>query len=50
VVYRRGTEFEYESRPADILRSLSGVSLLRGVGENEIAKTTTENALKFFGL
>lgn len=50
VVYRRGTEFEYESRPADILRSLNGVSLLRGVGENEIAQITTENALKFFGL
>ena len=50
VVYRRGTEFEYESRPAHTLRALSGVSGLRGIDEDEIAMVTTDNALKFFGL
>lgn len=50
VVYRRGTEFEYESRPTHILRALRGVSELRGVDEAQIAEVTTDNALKFFGL
>jgi len=50
VVYRRGTEFEYESRPAHILRALSGVSRLRDIDEAQVAEVTTDNALKFFGL
>ena len=50
VVYRRGTEFEYESRPAHILRALRGVSTLKGVDEAQIAEVTTYNALKLFGL
>ena len=50
VVYRWGTELEYESRPAHILRVLTGVSRLRGMDETEIAEVTTGNALKFFGL
>ena len=50
VVYRRGTEFEYESRPADVLKVLKGVSALRGIDEAQIAKITTDNALKFFSL
>ena len=50
VVYRRGTEFEYESRPVHLLRSLSGVSALKGRDESQIAEITTANALKFFGL
>jgi TatD DNase family protein len=50
VVYRRGSEFEYESKPADILRSLRGVAELRGVGEAQIAEATTDNALNFFCL
>jgi TatD DNase family protein len=50
VVYRRGSEFEYESKPADILRALRGVAELKGVGEAQIAEVTTDNALKFFGL
>ena len=50
VVYRRGTEFEYESRPAHILKVLKGVSRLTGIGEAQIAEVTTDNALKFFDL
>ena len=50
VVYRRGTEFEYESRPAHILRVLRGVSRLTGVDEAQIAELTTGNARKLFGL
>lgn len=50
VVYRRGTEFEYESRPAHILRALKSVSSLRGVSEAQVAKLTTDNAVEFFGL
>ena len=50
VIYRRGTQLEYESRPAHILRALRGVSGLRGMDEAQIAEVTTDNALKFFGL
>jgi TatD DNase family protein len=50
VVYRRGSEFEYESKPADILRTLRGVAGLRGVSEAQIAEVTTDNALRFFCL
>ena len=48
VTYRRGSEFEYESRPADILRALREVARLKGVSEAQIAEVTTDNALKFF--
>jgi len=50
VVYRRGSEFEYESRPADILRALRGAARLKGVSEAQIAEVTTNNAVKFFDL
>jgi len=50
VVYRRGTEFEYESRPAHVLRVLRGVSQLTGIDEAQIAEVTTGNAVKFFGI
>jgi len=50
VVYRKGSEFEYEARPADVLRALKGAAKLRGVSEAQIAEITTNNALKFFGL
>ena len=48
VVYRRGSEFEYVSRPADVLRSLRGAAELKGVSEAQIAEATTANALKLF--
>jgi len=50
VVYRRGSESEYEARPADIIRSLRGVAQLRGVSEAQIAEVTTANALRLFGI
>ena len=48
VVYRRGSEFEYEARPADVVRALRGAARLKGVSEAQIAEVTTDNALKFF--
>ena len=50
VVYRRGTEFEYESRPAHVLKALKGAAELKGVSEASIAELTTDNAVKFFNL
>jgi TatD DNase family protein len=50
VVYARGREGEFESSPADVLRSLRGASALKGISEEEIAKATTENATDFFKL
>ena len=50
VVYGRGREFEYESSPADVVRSLRGAAGLKGMSEAELAEVTTANALRFFGL
>ena len=50
VVYRRGSEFEFESRPADLTRSLKAAALLKGASEDAIADITTENARQLFGL
>ncbi|MFC1902053.1 TatD family hydrolase [Chloroflexota bacterium] len=50
VVYRRGSEFEYESRPADVLRSLRAAAELKGVTEARLAEVTTANALGLFGI
>ena len=50
VVYQRGSEFEYEARPADIIRSLRGAAQLRGVSEAQIAEVTTANTLRLFGI
>ncbi|MFH1032116.1 MAG: TatD family hydrolase [Chloroflexota bacterium] len=50
VIYRRGTEFEYEARPIHVFKSLKGATELKGVSEAHIAEVTTDNAVKFFGL
>ncbi len=50
VVYRRGSEGEYESQPADVIRSLRVAAALKGVSEAQLAEVTTANALKFFCL
>jgi TatD DNase family protein len=50
VVYRRGSEFEYESRPVHLLRALSAAAQLKGATEAQTARTTTDNAVEFFGL
>jgi TatD DNase family protein len=50
VVYARGRENEFMSSPADVVRSLRGAAALRGISKEEIAKSTTENARKLFGI
>lgn len=48
VIYRRGSENEFTSSPADVLRSLRGAAAIKGVEDEEIAGITTENAIKLF--
>ena len=48
VTYARGREGEFESRPADVLRSLKGAAMLKGMNEEEIAEATTANAKRLF--
>jgi TatD DNase family protein len=50
VVYARGLEGEFTSRPADVLRSLKGAAELKGISEAEIAEATTGNSHRLFGL
>jgi TatD DNase family protein len=50
VVYARGREKEFRSSPADVVRSLRGAAALRRMTEAEVAKATTENAKRLFGL
>jgi TatD DNase family protein len=50
VTYGRGRDFEFEARPADVNRSLKGAAAIKGLGEEEVAAVTTENAIKLFGL
>jgi len=45
-----GRAVKYESRPADILRSLTAVSQLKGIAQAEVASRTTRNAIDFFSL
>jgi TatD DNase family protein len=45
-----GRTARYESRPADVLRSLHAVSELKGVAEAVVAEQTTRNAIDFFSL
>jgi TatD DNase family protein len=45
-----GRAVRYESRPADVARSLRAVSQLKGVAEATIAEQTTTNAINFFSL
>ena len=47
---RYGREIKYESRPADIIRTLVAVARIKGVGENIVADVTTGNAVSLFGL
>ena len=45
-----GREARYESRPADVLRTLRAVSQLKGIDEATIAERTTSNGIAFFSL
>lgn len=50
VVYGRGNEFEYESRPVDVVRALRETARLKGVNEASIAEITSNNALSLFNI
>ena len=45
-----GRAARYESRPADVLRSMKAVSQLKGIDEATVAEQTTRNAIEFFSL
>ena len=45
-----GRESKYESKPADVLRSLKATAQLKGIDESIIAERTTRNAINFFSL
>jgi len=45
-----GRETKYQSRPADIVRSLRAVAQLKVMSEQTIADRTTQNAVAFFSL
>jgi TatD DNase family protein len=50
VIYQRGTENEFKSTPADVLRSLAGTAKLKGSPADIIADATSVNAMRIFGL
>ncbi len=50
VTYGRGSQSEFDAKPADVRRSLAATALLRKSSEDTIAGLTTENAVKAFGL
>jgi TatD DNase family protein len=39
-----------KSEPADLVRTLQAVARIKEIPEPEVAKVTTENAVRFFGL
>jgi TatD DNase family protein len=45
-----GRETKYESRPADIVRSLHAVAGIKGLDASTIAERTTRNAIELFSL
>jgi TatD DNase family protein len=45
-----GREVKYESRPADVVRSLKAAAQLKGIDEATVAEQTTRNAIDFFSL
>lgn len=50
VTYGRGSSSEFSATPKDVRRSLSATAALRKSSEKEIARITTENAVKLFDL
>lgn len=45
-----GTELRWRAEPADVIRTLKAVALVRGTDEQELAQITTNNAIRFFDL
>jgi TatD DNase family protein len=50
VVYRRGTDAEYRASPASVSRVLKWTAALLGITETDLARLTTANAMRLFGL
>jgi TatD DNase family protein len=50
VTYGRGSQREFEARPADVRRSLAASAALRSQPQELVAEATTGNAVKLFGL
>lgn len=50
VTYLRGSLGEYESRPAHLVRTLTGAAAVKGLGMALLAAATTRNAIEFFRL
>jgi TatD DNase family protein len=50
VTYGRGSDHEFQAMPADVLRSLKGASVLKGIDAAELAAATTDNAIRLFEL
>jgi TatD DNase family protein len=50
VVYARGREGEFKASPADVIRSLRGAVTLKCLSDADLAKATTENARRLFGI
>ena len=50
VMYRRGSQLEYEASPTDALRALKCAAELKGVNECRVAEVSTENAIRLFCL
>ncbi len=50
VTYGKGSQTEFSAMPKDVRRSAMAAAALRDLSEEEIARITTENAVKLFGL
>ncbi len=50
VIYGRGRDFEFASRPSDAVISLKGIADIKGLSEAEVAAATSANARKLFHL
>jgi TatD DNase family protein len=48
VTYHRGTEFEYQSQPSDVLRTLKAVAKIKNTGQDTIAEITAQNTRHIF--
>ncbi len=48
VTYQRGTEFEYQSQPSDVLRTLEAVAKIKNTDKDTIAEITSKNTRHIF--
>jgi TatD DNase family protein len=45
-----GRELKFRAHPVDVVRSLKAAAVLKGIGEEQLARQTTDNALQFFDI